>query len=247
MRIRNYILPALGILLAGSASGVDIKPTVTKAEDFAPEGWKLHSITYGDLDQDGEKDAALVIQQTDEQKIIKNDGMGKSELDANPRILLVVFKNGAGYELALKNENILPSQDDAENPCMEDILGISGGIRVTASNTLKISLHFETRCDPRISAAYAYTFRYQNNRFELIGLDNTDFSLSPLATVYTSASYSTGKIRIATETYEGKLTEKWARVKTKPQYDLQTLRYAQLTDINMGVFWDIEQEARRAQ
>ncbi|GHU05925.1 hypothetical protein FACS1894158_10510 [Betaproteobacteria bacterium] len=241
----EFPLLFIGLLLASNASGVDIKPTVTKAEDFVPEGWKLHSITYGDLNQDGGKDAVLVIQETDEKKIIPNNknrwNGWKDELNTNPRTLLIAFKNGNTYKLALKNEEILPSQDDADSQYLNDDPlneNRGGGIEITAKNTLVIRFQ---GFNPESIYRDSYTFRYQNNRFELIGLDIHSQLRENTAKI--SINYSTGKKLTITENLADNSTKpvkKWSHIKTKPLANLQTLNYFAISRESFLVLQEIQ-------
>jgi hypothetical protein len=235
MRFHNYILLALGILLTSNASGVDINPTATRAEDFVPEGWKLFSVAYGDLNLDGKDDVALVIQGTDKEKIIRNDdGYGKKELDTNRRVLLIAFKKDDTYELVLKQEKVLPSQDDANDPCLDERLD-DDGIKITARNTLKINLHYWSSCGTWSTSNDFYTFRHQNDHFELIGFDGFSLQRDTLDSTSISINYSTGKILTVTGTGDPNLepVRKWSRLKTKRTYDLQTVDL----DTLEGISW----------
>jgi hypothetical protein len=221
MPIRKFFLFIIGFMLASGASGVDIQPKAAKAEDFVPKGWKLHIAEHGDLNQDGEKDVALVIQQTDKKKIIRNDGYGADELDTNPRVLLIAFKRGNAYELVLKREK-MPSQNDAEMPCLDDPLELE----ITAKNTLKISLRYWLSCGSWTTHRNTYTFRYQNKRFELIGFDSFSIQRNTLNSTSTSINYSTGKELTVTGTGDPNIepVRKWSRFKPAPLADLQTMK-----------------------
>ncbi|MDR1889209.1 MAG: hypothetical protein LBQ81_07525 [Zoogloeaceae bacterium] len=237
MRLHKLFLLFIGFLLTSSASGVDIKPTVTKAEDFVPKGWKLHHITHGDLNQDGEPDVALVIQGTDEKKIFPLDyrWFGVAELDSNPRVLLIAFRLNDTYELVLKNEQVLPNPKGIESLSGYGNILHKGKFEITSRNTLKIGFYYGDHCSVT-GQENSYTFRYQNNRFELIGLDST-FAYETIET--TSINYSTGKVFLTSEVpvFGGYVTHhKEGRIKTKQTYDLQTLDFRQMEKILVEIY-----------
>ncbi|MDR1889208.1 MAG: hypothetical protein LBQ81_07520 [Zoogloeaceae bacterium] len=238
MHIHQYFFFALGILLVSSASGVDIKPTVTKAENFVPKGWKLFSITHGDLNRDGKKDAVLVIQQTGEKKIIRDNKRQHPEVrDTNPRALLIAFKKGNAYKLVLKNEKILPGQDDAESRCSEDVLNENGGgIEISGGNLLVIRFQYGTPCGGMGTInLHRYTFHHQKNRFKLIGF--SQYYQRGSNETQTSIDYSSGKKLIVSEDISdenSKPVKQWSRLKTRRTYDLQALDYGMLEAIISG-------------
>ncbi|MDR3054749.1 MAG: hypothetical protein LBU53_05025 [Zoogloeaceae bacterium] len=243
MHIHKLLLLTIGLLLASSASGVDIKATATKAEDFVPEGWKLHSVAYGDLNRDGQEDVALVIQGTDKKKTISfSDNYGNGTLTTNPRALLIAFRKDDTYELVLKNETLLPCQDGtvwdengtaiAERPWFDDLLD-EGGIKITPGNTLKIKLDYYAPYGKPASSTITYTFRHQNSRFELIGLDAKH--ITPKREHSVSVNYSTGKILETimdddNDEPSSRTIEKWLS-QDETGYDLQTLDFVTLDNI----------------
>ena len=78
--------------------------------DLVPKGWTVEMESRGDLNGDGAPDLMLVLHMTDPGNIITNDGLGMSELDTNPRMLVVAFAEKATkkYSLALADHTLIP-------------------------------------------------------------------------------------------------------------------------------------------
>src|ERR1700683_1964018 len=57
-----------------------------KITDFVPVHWKIMGQAWGDLNSDGNKDTALVIENTSSKFKQKNNGFGDDMFDTNPRL-----------------------------------------------------------------------------------------------------------------------------------------------------------------
>ena len=147
-----------------------------KIEDFIPKGWKSIIIKKGDLNKDKIDDAVLIIEKNDPKNLKKNEeSYQTSPENHNPRIILVLFKDkNSKYALVAKNDKgfiISPGEayesglQNLESPDFDNDLSKSITIK---NNTLRIFTFAELT---RSSGSSIYIFRYQNNRFELIGLD----------------------------------------------------------------------------
>ena len=136
-------------------------------EDFIPKGWKSIIVKKGDLNKDKIDDVVLLIQKNDPKNFRKvEDG---TNLDFNPVVMLVLFKDtNSQYNLVAKNEKgFFPSEGKAHEEVLETIVD-EDSITIK-NNTLRIYTFWE---GIRASASSTnYVFRYQNNRFELIGLE----------------------------------------------------------------------------
>ena len=120
----------------------------------------------------------------------------------NPRIILVLFKDkNSKYVLVAKNDKgfiISPGEayesglQNLESPDFDNDLSKSVTIK---NNTLRIFTFAELT---RSSGSSIYVFRYQNNRFELIGLENQNiFANAEYIDTYNySFNFSTKKLKI---------------------------------------------------
>lgn len=197
-------------------------------EDFVPKNWKVIYHVQGDLNKDKVDDHAIIIENTDPENFKKNDGLGTDNLNLNPRILLVFFKNKAGYALAAKNDNgFIPTENSEDTPCLEDPISETKGISIE-KGLLKIDFNYWLSCGSWSVNSADYTFRFQNNRFELIGFDHSDFHRGTGEKSSTSINFSTKK---KSETTGGNMSDDdsskektvWTPIKSHKIYDLQTL------------------------
>ena len=167
------------------------------AKSFVPKGWKVISLSKGDLNKDGLTDEAFVIQNTNPKNIIANEEgrMGGNMLDINPRMLIVVFRMPTGsYKLVVSNRAFIPTQNDKESSCLLDPLLESDGVTIDKGQ-LKISYKYFYSCGGWEVTLTTYTFRHQNEQFELIGYDDYSMHRSTGEEQSSSINFSTLKQR----------------------------------------------------
>ena len=149
----------------------------SKVEDFIPKGWKKLIVEKGDLNKDKIDDVVLVIEKNDPKNFKKiEDSPRSNPVNFNPRIILVLFKDkNSKYTLVAKNDkNFIVSPGYASEEGLESLDSpdyndnLSKAVTIK-NNTLRIFTFAELT---RSSGSSIYIFRYQNNRFELIGLEN---------------------------------------------------------------------------
>ncbi|WP_125718323.1 hypothetical protein [Flavobacterium ustbae] len=160
---------------------VEEQPVIVKKEptDFIPKGFVSFDTIYGDVNKDGLEDCALIIKGTDKSKVITHEYRG--QLDRNRRGLLVLLNTKQGYELASKNLDCFSSENE------------DGGVYYAPELSVEIK-------DQKLYISYAhgrygywsYTFRYQNNDFELIGYDESS-NRGPIVLTETSINFLTRK------------------------------------------------------
>ena len=169
-------------------------------EDFIPKGWKSIIVKKGDLNKDKIDDVVLLIQKNDPKNFRKvEDG---TNLDFNPVVMLVLFKDtNSQYNLVAKNEKgFIPSEGKVYEKALETIVD-EDSISIK-NNTLRIYTFWE---GPRAASTSStnYVFRYQNNRFELIGLEirsGGNSSYTHYESFVTSINFSTKKLIKTKET-----------------------------------------------
>ena len=160
---------------------INFPQKASKVEDFIPKGWKKLIIEKGDLNKDKIDDVVLVIEKNDPKNFKKIEDSSRSNpMNFNPRIILVLFKDkNSKYTLVAKNDKnfiVSPgyaSEEELEtldSPDYNDNLSKSVIIK---NNTLRI---FTLADYVKYATSTTYIFRYQNNRFELIGLDAQNIS-----------------------------------------------------------------------
>ena len=186
---------------------------------YAPKGWKIIKSVEGDLNGDNQADAVLVLQKQDKANIIPNDFMGLPELDTNPRMLKVLFKQADGYKTAVENTTLIPPESDKDNGCLADPLSD------VSINKGRLKVHFEWfySCGSWWMSHSDYLFRYQNDRFLLIGYTNSQHNRASGEIEEYSDNYLTGKRKRTTggnvfDSSKDRPKVKWERFKKKPYY-----------------------------
>lgn len=168
------------------------------SDAFAPQGWTLEAQITGDLDKDGDEDVVFVLHETNPANVLKNDGLGASDLDTNPRLLGVGFREGAGYRLVLQNTTVIPRHTE---PVLDDPFAAEGGLEI-ARGAFSVSLLNFASAGSWEAGSAKLTFRWQNARFELIGWERSSVKRNTGETVDTSANFSTGVLAVSTGSIE---------------------------------------------
>lgn len=203
-------------------------PNSADVQSFIPAKWKILEKVQGDLNADGLTDLALIIESTDPKNIVANENLGSNQLNTNPRQLLVLLKKSKGYQLASSNSS-LPTEGDVESPCLEDPMG-EGETLSIQKGLLKISFHYWLSCGSWYVTNTSYTFRYQNQKFKLIGFDSDDFHRASGDITERSINFLTGKVKKtsgANEFAESTLPEKveWSKLKNKYSINLEQIKF----------------------
>ena len=208
--------------------GVTFPEKSKEIKDFVPKNWKIFENVNGDLNKDGIEDVVLIIEDTNPDNMKKNEILGPNLLNLNPRILILLFKNkNDEYVLAGKNDDgFIESESNEDSPALMDPLE-DKSIYIQ-NGTLKITFFYFMSAGSWSASNVTYTFRYQENRFQLIGLDyNTFMRNSGQATEY-SLNLSTQKLK-KTENInmfdekESKPKVTWKNIKINKKYYLENM------------------------
>lgn len=191
-----------------------------------PRGWVSDTLITGDLNKDQQPDVILVIRNTSAANFKVHDGLGQDTLDLNPRRLLIYFKEGNGYRKVLSTDKFLPSVNSDVNPCLSDPF-VEGSIGIH-KGVLKIGFHYWLSCGSYEVTDWDYTFRFQQGRFELIGLDVSSMHRASGEMSTTSYNFMTGKkqeIFGGNEFFPEKdhPKERWSLIKKRPFLDLASM------------------------
>lgn len=148
-----------------------------RLDRFLPEGYKIFETEYGDLNKDGLEDVVLIIKATDEA------GFGENQfgdiVDKNRRGILMLFNTGNAYELVLLNNDCFSSENE------------DGGVYFAPELLVDIEKgNLYIRYAHGRYGHWWYTFRFQNNDFELIGYDAAEH-YGPIVNRETSINFST--------------------------------------------------------
>ena len=203
MKRKIFLILSLFLICSFYAFGESFPQKAKSINDFVPKGWKIlkdengsNFIVKGDLNKDNLEDVAIIIEKDDKKNIKKNDSFGPEELNLNPRILLVLFKEKDGtYTLAAKNDKgFIKSEGDEEATALADTLS---DISIK-NNVLKIVFNYFMSAGSWWTSTEVYIFRFQNNRFELIGYENNGFMRNTGEEEGVSINFSTNKKKTTT-------------------------------------------------
>ena len=209
--------------------------------DFVPKGWKIlkdengsNFIAKGDLNKDKLEDVAIIIEKNDKKNIKKNESLGPDELNLNPRILLVLFKEKNGtYTLAAKNDKgFIKSEGNEETPTLMDTLS---NISIK-KNVLKITFNYFMSAGSWNTSSDTYIFRFQNNVFELIGYESDSYMRNTGEEEKVSINFSTNKVKSTTggnmfEDAKDKPKDKWRNAEFEKKYILDEMTEKTLEEI----------------
>ncbi|MGF7159604.1 hypothetical protein FHS85_001223 [Rhodoligotrophos appendicifer] len=196
--------------------------TASSAEGFAPRGWQVEFQRQGDLNRDGIADLVVILRDRAAANILPNpDGLGEDPLDTNPRLLVIGFGTGAGtYALAVSNHSLIPRRED---PVVSDPLTVPEGVGIERG-VLRITLDFFMSAGGWGMSTTTYRFRYQNDRFEMIGYDRTEIQRNTGETDTISINYSTGKAKHSIGSIENdKEKVTWRTVPKRPLLTLEEI------------------------
>ena len=234
MERKLFCILSLFLICSIYIFGEDFPKKAETINDFIPKGWKEILATSGDLNKDKLEDVVIIIEKDDEKNIKKNNTMGPNYLNLNPRILLILFKQKDGtYILVDKNDKgFIQSENDEKNPTLMDTLS---GIDIK-SNTLKISHDYFLSVETWSALQSVFSFRFQNNRFELIGFDNNLFVRNSGEQEKFSINFLTNKIKTTSggNIFNKKLNnpkEKWGNNNIKKKYILEEMTKDTLDEI----------------
>ena len=239
MKRKLFFILSLFLIYSTYIFGENFPQKAKTVNDFIPKGWKEILTTNGDLNRDKLEDTVIVIEKEDKKNIKKNDGFGPEELNLNPRILLVLFKQKDGtYILASKNDKgFIKSEGNDNNPALMDTLDDI----IIKNNVLKIVFNYFMSAGSWWTSTNVYIFRFQNNVFELIGYESNAYMRNTGEEEGTSINFSTNKAKITTggnifEEKENNPKNEWRYVKFEKKYILNEMTESTLDEI-LGIVY----------
>ncbi|MFZ8073568.1 hypothetical protein ACO1G0_00820 [Fusobacterium watanabei] len=234
MKRKLFFILSLFLISSIYIFGENFPQKAKTVNDFIPKGWKEILTTNGDLNRDKLEDTVIVIEKEDKKNIKKNDGFGPEELNLNPRILLVLFKQKDGtYILASKNDKgFIKSEGNDDNPALMDTLDDI----IIKNNVLKIVFNYFMSAGSWWTSTNVYIFRFQNNVLELIGYESNAYMRNTGEEEGTSINFSTNKAKITTggnifEEKENNPKNEWRYVKFEKKYILNEMTESTLDEI----------------
>ena len=239
MKRKLFFILLLFLISSIYVFGENFPQKAKTVNDFIPKGWKEILTTNGDLNRDKLEDTVIVIEKEDKKNIKKNDSFGPEELNLNPRILLVLFKQKDGtYVLASKNDKgFIKSEGNDDNPSLMDTLDDI----IIKNNVLKIVFNYFMSAGSWWTSTNVYIFRFQNNVLELIGYESNAYMRNTGEEEGTSINFSTNKAKITTggnifEEKENNPKNEWRYVKFEKKFILNEMTESTLDEILDIVF-----------
>lgn len=172
---------------------------------------KTHTVVEtikGDLNKDGQEDMVFLVKATDKAMVVP-DRDGK-RVDRNRRGLIIAFRVGDSYQIALKNLTCFSSENEDGGVYFPPELSLS----IKGGNLLIDYGHGRY-------GYWSYNFRHQNSGFELIGFDRSE-NHGPVVQSFVSINLLSNKILKKVNTNQEaqggdeRFKENWSKIK-KPK------------------------------
>ncbi|NJO13961.1 MAG: hypothetical protein HC870_01840 [Rhizobiales bacterium] len=186
----------------------EIRSSAIRDIDFVPRGWRLYDKAEGDLDNDGQSDAVLIIQKNDPSLMVENpDGLGMDWFDANPRMVLVALQDEAGqYRLVARNGMIVPDHD---SPTIDDPFQ---DLRIE-NGSVHLDLAFFASAGSWSMFSRRFQFRWDGKAMALIGFESNHVHRGSGEMQQTSVNYLTGKRKDASGSISDDETDwRWSNI-----------------------------------
>lgn len=205
---------------------------------FVPSGFKVFKSASGDLNEDGHKDAALVVIGTSEKFLYNSKDGWVKDFDTNPRILLILFKEpkNGGYKLIAQNNSYIPSQDSPSQSEPLQNLSIRRGV-------LRLDFEIWYSMGSWGATNSNHKFRYQNGEFFLIGADREDYMRNDSTTNISSYNFSTMRVKRVEKTRENLDSRPAFRKPIITWERIRNSKIRRLSELGQAFSWEIEKDA----
>ena len=152
----------------------------------------------------------------------------------------MLFKEKDGtYTLAAKNDKgFIQSEGNEETPTLMDTLS---NISIK-KNVLKITFNYFMSAGSWATSTEVYIFRFQNNRFELIGYESDSYMRNTGEEEKVSINFSTNKVKMTSggnmfEEKENKPKDEWRYLKFEKKYILDEMTESTMNEILDTIYY----------
>jgi hypothetical protein len=156
---------------------------------FVPEGWAIETRLDGPVDADSRPDVILLLRDRDPHNVVHNDGLGVDELDTNPRLLVVLAAEAAGYRRLAQSDQVIRRN---QLPEISDPLE-EGGLSLE-HRALSVTSGFFSSAGSWTMGHTTHKFRWQDGCMRLIGVDESDIQRNTGQTTDVSTNLLTGRV-----------------------------------------------------
>lgn len=186
--------------------------------DFVPKDWETVAKAEGDLNGDKIEDCALVIKANLSKFLNKHDGLGSNPFDTNPRILVILFKDQAGYRIVTQSNTFIVAPDSPTMTEPFQDVGIKNGV-------LELSFELFASAGSWSMTSSSYRFKFLHGEFVLIGADKTDSMRNSGEMESRSYNFLTGKLKVSTGNFSSDREKvRWKTYRLKKLKTLDTFK-----------------------
>lgn len=161
---------------------------------FIEPGWKVLAYAVGELNADGYRDCALVLEETDATKIKFTDVYTFKKANFNPRRIIVLLAGAGGFSKVFDSRTTIPVASEERDPYRHDYfkaIAIKQGLLV-------VSYNYSTSFGSWWQGDADYKFRYQNGRFRLVGVEEYTYNAGTGEGYRNSINHLTGQKKRST-------------------------------------------------
>ena len=208
-----------------------IKQKGISPTDFVPAGWKILDKAVGDLNNDKQADAVLILQNIDSVLLTNAEDDYEDSILTQPRILVILFKNTSDklFHLAEQSNTFILTYDYPDFLDPYQSTSISNGI-------LQINFYWYPTSGNNITD-YSYKFRFTRNDFYLVGADYEEHNKAIYDFVTYSYNFLTQK-RILSKGNWDKKTKKsrTTAIHINPLKTIKTLKQPYEWEVENGIY-----------
>jgi hypothetical protein len=184
------------ILAVGSALADDtdmppvdypaIPAKVADRAQLVPPGWTLEVEAKGDLDGDKRPDLALIIQSD------KPDMANPGEPTVGPRMLIIAFASGKGYDRIITDHTLIPRQD---SNYVTSYLAEGGPLEIKRGR-LVVALNLFMTAGGWNTWTNTFSFAFKKGKMRLVRFENNNWHRRTGETTLTVADYRARTLKI---------------------------------------------------
>jgi hypothetical protein len=164
------------------------------AQVFIEPGWNLLAFAVGELNADGRRDCALVLEEADATKIKFTDVYTFKKANFNLRRLVVLLAEPGKFSKVFESTTTIPIASEERDPYRNDYfksIAIKQGLLV-------VSYNYSTSFGSWWQGDADYKFRYESGRLRLVGNEDYTYHAGTGEGYRTSINHLTGQKKRST-------------------------------------------------